>query len=76
MNKSDKQLLTQMIEAGRFNWGIYKLLGEKIKFDSAKMIKDMGSNWVCHPDNFVKKLDVPLPAISRENKLIARMKKK
>jgi hypothetical protein len=60
MNKNDKHLLKQMIEAGRFNYSIYELLCESNKQNSVQMIKKMGTKWCCHSDNATKRLDIPL----------------
>lgn len=60
MTKNDKNLLGQMIRAGRFNGPIYDLLVENNKQTAKQMIKKMGTKWCLHPDNAVKKLDVPL----------------
>ena len=64
MTKNDRKLLTSMIEAGRFNWDIYQLLTSKYIDDSKQKVKELGNKWVCHPDNRVKKLDIPLPVLS------------
>jgi hypothetical protein len=64
MNKNDKHLLGQMIRAGRFNFAIYELLCESNEKNSKDMIKKMGAKWCCHPDNAVKRLEVPLPILS------------
>lgn len=71
MTKNDRSLLTQMIERGKFNWEIYELLVEQNAKNSKALIKKMGNKWVCHPDNFVKKLDVPLPILS-QSKVLGR----
>jgi hypothetical protein len=60
MTDNDKHLLKQMLAAGRFNWSIYELLCEYNKQQAQEQIKEMGPKWCLHPDNKVKKLDVPL----------------
>lgn len=60
MTENDKSLLKQMIEAGKFNYGIYELLVEYNKQQAKDMIIAMGTKWCLHPDNATKKLDVPL----------------
>ena len=72
MTKNDKSLLSQMIQAGRFNYDIYVLLCKQNEIASKALIKKMGNKWVCHPDNFVKRLDTPLPILSRESKVLKR----
>jgi len=64
MTANDKVLLSQMIRAGKFNHDIYELLVKQNAINAKSMIKKMGSKWCCHPDNAVKKLDVPLPLLS------------
>lgn len=70
MTKNDKKLLTQMIEAGRFSWEMYELLVKQNEANSKAFIKRMGNKWVCHPDNRVKRLEVPLPLLSRGSKVL------
>ena len=74
MTKNDKKLLNQMIGAGRFSYAMYELLVEQNKVESKAMIKKMGNKWVCHPDNWVKRLDTPLPLLSRESKVLRKVK--
>ncbi len=64
MTANDKSLLSQMIKRGRFNNDIYELLVKQNAINAKVMIKKMGSKWCCHPDNAVKRLDVPLPLLS------------
>lgn len=64
MTKNDKKLLSQMIEAGRFSYEMYEMLVEQNKQDSKAMIKKMGNKWLCHPDNRVKRLEVPLDILN------------
>ena len=64
MNSNDRSLLKQMIQVGRFNGAIYDLLVEQNKIDAAQKIQEMGDKWCCHPNNRVKRLDVPLPLLN------------
>lgn len=64
MTSNDRNLLGQMIRRGKFNWSIYDLLVKQNELNAKSMIKKMGTKWCCHPDNRVKKLDVPLPLLS------------
>lgn len=73
MTKNDKSLITQMIKSGRFGWEIYELLVVQNAKNSKEMIKKMGNKWVCHPDNHIKRLDVPLPILS-QSKVLGRLK--
>lgn len=70
MTKNDKKLLGQMIEAGRFSYAMYELLVEQNRLESKAMIKRMGSKWVCHPDNRVKRLETPLGQLYRGSKVL------
>jgi hypothetical protein len=55
MNNTDKNMITQMIRAGRFNPEICDLLRQKQVEDSKKMIKQMGERYCCHANNAPKK---------------------
>lgn len=72
MNKNDKNLIKQMIVAGRFNYDIYELLVKHNQQRAKESIKSIGNKWCCHPDNRVKRLDTPLPLLSRESKVLKR----
>lgn len=72
MTKNDKKLLSQMIDAGLFSYEMYELLVKQNKENAKAMIKKMGNKWVCHPDNYVKRLEVPLPLLSRESKILRK----
>lgn len=56
MTKNDKNLLSQMICAGRFNIEIVELLRKKQAHDSLEMISQMGEKYCCHPQNSPQKL--------------------
>ena len=64
MTKNDKKLLGQMIEAGRFSWDIYAVLCQQNAIKSKAIIKAMGNKWVCHKDNQVKRLEIPLDLLN------------
>jgi hypothetical protein len=55
MNNTDKNMITQMIRAGRFNPEMCELLRQKQAEDSKKMIKQMGERYCCHANNAPKK---------------------
>lgn len=63
MTDNDKSLIKQLIHAGR-QVAIYDLMPEYNFLKSQEIIKDMGSKWCCHPDNAVKKLEIPLPILN------------
>lgn len=64
MTSNDRNLLGQMIRRGKFNWDIYDLLVKQNAINSKAMVKKMADKWCCHPNNRVKRLDVPLPLLS------------
>jgi hypothetical protein len=74
MNKNDRSLLKQMIQAGRFNGAIYDLLCAQNKINAQEKIEEMGDKWCCHPSNQVKRLDVPLPLLNdvRNSKVLRK----
>jgi hypothetical protein len=59
MTESDMNLVRQMMEAGRYR-AVYDLMPDYNLLKSKKIIEKMGNMWCCHPDNQVKRLDVPL----------------
>jgi len=74
MTKNDKNLLKQMIEAGRFSYQMYELLIAQNEANSKAMIKRMGNKWVCHPDNRVKRLETPLGQITKGSRVLSQTK--
>ncbi len=73
MTKNDKKLLKEMIEAGRFSYAMYELLVELNAANSKAMIKKMGSKWVCHPDNQVKRLETPLGQLNKGSRILTHI---
>ena len=73
MTKNDKKLLKEMIEAGRFSYAMYELLVDLNAANSKAMIKKMGSKWVCHPDNQVKRLETPLGQLTKGSRVLAHL---
>lgn len=73
MNKNDKSLLKQMIEAGRFSYPMYELLIEQNKANSKAMIKKMGNKWVCAKANHVKRLETPLGQLTKGSRVLNRL---
>lgn len=73
MTENDKNLIKQLMNSGRHNV-VYDLLPEYNLLKSKEIIKEMGNKWCCHPDNAVKRLDVPLPILT-EPKLKVLKKK-
>lgn len=63
MTENDKSLIKQLMVAGRYR-AVYDLMPEYNLAKSQDIIKSMGAKWCCHPDNAVKKLEVPLPILN------------
>lgn len=53
-----------MIEAGRFSYEMYEMLIKQNEANSKALIKRMGAKWVCHKDNHVKRLEMPLDLLN------------
>jgi hypothetical protein len=76
MTENDKSLIKQLMQAGRHNV-IYDLLPEYNLLKSKEIIEQMGNKWCCHPDNAVKKLEIPvaiLDAHKKESLVLNRFK--
>lgn len=73
MTKNDKNLLSQMIEAGRFSYPMYELLIKQNEINSKAMVKRMGNKWVCHKDNHVKRLETPLGQLTKGSRVLGRL---
>lgn len=58
--ENDQNLISQMIKAGRYS-SIQDLVIENNKQKVQAIIAKMGTKWVLHPSNRVKRLEVPLP---------------
>ena len=73
MKNNDRELVRQMIKAGR-NDALLDFMPAVIAADSKEMIEKMGAKWVCHPDNSVKRLDVPLLILNEPKTKVLRKK--
>ena len=73
MKNSDRELVKQMIKAGR-NDVLLDFMPAVIEADSKEMIEKMGAKWVCHPDNRTKRLDVPLLILNEPKTKVLRKK--
>ena len=74
MTSNDATLIRQMMQAGKYNavldfMPIYNL--EKSK----AIIKEMGSKWCCHPDNHVKRLEVPIEILNQNKSKVLKGKR-
>lgn len=74
MTESDKSLIKQLIHAGR-QGVIHDLMPEYNFEKSQEIIREMGAKWCCHPDNAVKRLDVPLPLLNEPRTKVLKGRK-
>ncbi len=73
MKNSDRELVKQMIRSGRYA-AIMDFMPAVIAADSKEMIEKMGAKWVCHPDNRVKRLDVPVEVLKKNQPKVLKKK--
>ena len=71
MKNSDRDLVKQMIKAGRYS-AIMDFMPDVIMSDSKDMIEKMGEKWCCHPNNRVKRLDKPLEILRQNQPKVLR----
>ena len=71
MKNSDRDLVKQMIKAGRYS-AIMDFMPDVIMSDSKDMIASMGEKWCCHPSNRVKRLDVPIEILRQNQPKVLR----
>ena len=71
MKNSDRDLVKQMIRAGRYS-AIMDFMPDAIMADSKDIIERMGNKWCCHPDNRVKRLDVPMEILRQNQPKVLR----
>jgi hypothetical protein len=74
MTENDKNLIQQMIRAGKMD-KILDFMPEYNLVKSKEIIKQMGNKWCCHPDNAVKKLEVPLPILNEPRTRVLKGKR-
>lgn len=74
MTENDKSLLIQLMKAGRYD-AIYDLMPQYNLLKSQEIIQDMGNKWCCHPENAVKRLEVPLPILNEPRTKVLKGKK-
>jgi hypothetical protein len=74
MTENDKALIKQLMQAGKYDV-IYDLMPEYNLLKSQEIIKSMGAKWCCHPDNQVKRLDVPLPLLNEPRTKVLKGRK-
>lgn len=67
LTENDKSLIKQMIAAGRFPT-IADLVAEYNAQHSKELIESMGEKYLCHPNNKVQRLEVPLNPLEEHMK--------
>lgn len=67
MTSDEVNLIRQMMQVGKYN-SVLDFMPEYNLEKSKAIIKEMGSKWCCHPDNYVKKLETPID-ILQQNKI-------
>jgi hypothetical protein len=73
VKNSDRDLVKQMIKQGRFN-AVADFMPAMIDADAKDIIDKMGAKWCCHPDNRIKRLDVPLDILKSHQSKVLRKK--
>ena len=73
MKNSDRELVKQMISAGRYG-AVLDFMPAVIAADSKDMIERMGNKWCCHKDNQVKRLDVPVEILRQNQPKVLKKK--
>jgi hypothetical protein len=73
MTENDKSLLIQLMKAGRYD-AIYDLMPQYNLEKSQEIIQSMGNKWCCHPENAVKRLEVPLPILNEPRTKVLKRK--
>ena len=71
MKNSDRELVKQMIKAGRYS-AIMDFMPAVIDSDAKDIIAKMGVKWCCHKDNQVKRLDVPIEILRQNQPKVLR----
>jgi hypothetical protein len=74
MTDNERNLIKQMIQAGKMD-KILDFMPEYNLVKSKEIIKQMGNKWCCHPDNAVKKLEIPLPILNEPRTRVLKGKK-
>lgn len=74
MRPSDINLIKQMMQAGRYD-AVLDFMPEYNLQKSKSIIAEMGSKWCCHPDNYVKKLEVPIEILQQNKTKVLKGKK-
>lgn len=67
MTANEISLIRQLMLSGKYN-AVLDFMPDYNLEKSKAIIKEMGSKWCCHPDNYVKKLETPID-ILQQNKI-------
>ena len=73
MNSNERNLIKQMIQAGKTD-AIIDFMPEYNLIKSREIIEQMGNKWCCHPDNSIKRLDMPLPILNEPKYKVLKRK--
>jgi len=73
MNANDRSLIVQMMKAGRYS-AVLDFMPQYNLEKSKEIIEQMGDKWVCHPNNKVKRLDVPLDILKTHQSKVFKRK--
>ena len=73
MKNNDRELVRQMISAGR-NDVLLDFMPAVIEAHAKEMIERMGTKWCCAKENQVKRLDVPLLILNEPKTKVLRRK--
>ena len=73
MKNNDRDLMKQMIKAGRYS-AVLDFMPAMIDANSKDIIESMGAKWCCHKDNQIKRLDVPLLVLNEPKTKVLKKK--
>ena len=73
MKNSDRELVKQMISAGRYN-AVLDFMPAVIDADAKDMVESMGTKWCCAKENQVKRLDVPVEILRQNQPKVLKKK--
>ena len=74
MTNNDAKLISQMMKAGRYD-AVLDFMPQYNLEKSKQIIESMGSKWCCHPDNYVKRLEVPIEVLQQNKTKVLKGKK-
>lgn len=74
MTNNDAKLIGQMMKAGRYD-AVLDFMPQYNLEKSKQIIESMGSKWCCHPDNYVKRLEVPIEVLQQNKTKVLKGKK-